>query len=273
MLDGLVAEQSNSGDKWGVVRAAEILHSMDAVLAERIIRTCDIHEVDSLVADIFTDSARLWASWGMPEEARKRLNQALEAHRALNWYGPARHIAEAAVVAASFDAEWSEQLATETMALVEPEVGRSDKSEASRLDGILADIVSHFVNSHRNRALKAARWISGGWVKGGNWDSTDGRSGALSVIGLRAADSDPLLAAQLLTECLALDESELRLGRPDQCLCSTGLFQPKEAAAASPLGTAALSHGISYVANEVNYWSGGREWRFFSSPGDVRRRL
>jgi hypothetical protein len=273
MLEELAAGAATSSDGWGVVRAAEILHGTDAALAERILKACDREEVDSLMADTLTDAARAWASWGKPEEARQRLDRALAAYRALGWYGPARDIAEAAGVAAAFDAGWSERLADEAMALVEPEAGRGDTFEAGRLDGILAGMVGHFLERDRMRALRAARWISGSWIHGSPWDSTGGRGGALAMIGLRAADAEPALAAELLAKCLAEDDGELRLGRSDARAHPSGLFRLKADAAAGPPGLMRMTNQITYLTNAVNYWAGGRKWRFFSSPAAVLRSI
>lgn len=273
MLEELAAEAAASSDGWGVVRAAEILHGTDAALAKRILKTCDREEVDSLMADTLVDAARAWASWGKPKESRQRLDRALAAYRALGWYGPARDIAEAASVAAAFDTGWSARLAGEAMALVEPEAGRGDQFEAGRLDGILAGMVRHFLERDRARALKAARWISGSWIHGSDWDSTDGRGGALAMIGLRAADAEPALAAELLAECLADGHGELRLGRRDARVHPTGLFQVKEPGAAGSPEQMRVTNAVAYLTNKINYWAHGRKWRVFSSPAAVLRSI
>ncbi len=272
-LDQLVAEESSSGFPWGIVQAAEILHDVDGELAVRVLKSCDRPEVDSLLAHILIRAARVWASWGRMEEARLRLNRALEALRALGWYGPAREIAEAAGVAAAIDPHWGEELAEEAIALVELEVQRADSYERSRLDGILAGMVDRFRDGNRERALRVARWNTGGWIHGGAWDSTDGRSGALAVLGLDAAGDNPVLAAQLLSECLAEEERDVRLGRADPRLADAGLFKPAGSINSAAPGRLQAANAIAYITNAVNYWTGGLKWRFFRTPADVLRSM
>jgi hypothetical protein len=271
ILDQLVSAESSAADPWAAVRAAEILYNVDGQLAARILETCDRPEVDVLLAHALLQAARVWASWGRLQDARTRLTRALDAFRALDWYGPARDIAEAAGIAAVINPEWGEQLAQEAIALVEPEVKRADDYESGRLDAILAGMVSQFKQTNRERALKVARWISGGWIHGANWDSSDGRGGALAIIGIEAAQEDPALAAQLLSECLAQGETEVRLGRADPVLVHAGLFRRREETTAMPPGTVRSANFISYISNEVNYWTRGRKWRFFRSPAEVLR--
>ncbi|HEX3251655.1 MAG TPA: hypothetical protein VHS05_19625 [Pyrinomonadaceae bacterium] len=261
-------EDESSISAWSVPRVAEIVHDADATLAEKILTSCD-RETEPLASTLVA-AARVWSKWGRPDEARQRLNRAVEICRNLNWYGPARDLAEAARVAASFDQQWGENLADEAVALVEPEVQRDDPHERDRLDGILSGMVQHFREEDFERALKIARWSKGDWIHGGSWDSTDGRGG-IAVLGLDLADSDPSRAAELLAECLANAEEDVQLGRPDPKLVHRGLFLPVDEASSSTPGTMQVASAATYATNSVNYWVNGRKWRSFNSPADVLR--
>jgi hypothetical protein len=181
------------------------------------------------------------------------LNKALDAYRALGWYGPAGDIAKAAEVACAFDPPWGEQLAQESTALIEPQLKQTDDLERDRVNGTLAKMVQAFRTYDRERALKVARWMGGSWIHGGSWDSTDGRAGALAMIGLDAADQDPAMAARLLSECLADDEQQIHLGRGESSVALTVLFNPKQESAGVAPGTMRMANVATYIGNCVNY--------------------
>ncbi|HWF87929.1 MAG TPA: hypothetical protein VN659_03815, partial [Pyrinomonadaceae bacterium] len=269
-----IAANSNeeaSSNLWGLSRVAETLHDTDAELAERLLKSFESHKVDSLVADGLVQAARLWALWGHADKARVLLNQALAAYRALGWYGPARDIARAARVAASFDPEWSETLADEAMALLETAVRESDDAEWDRLDSIISGTVESFRHGDRARALKVARWSRGDWIHGGSWDSTDG-TGGIAILGLDLAAEDPKAAEQLLTECLRQAQEDVRLGRSDPRVVHSGFFKPADENKARP-GTMEVGMAAASMANYLNYWHNGRDWRFFRDPVDVLRSI
>jgi hypothetical protein len=272
-MDQLLAESESSRSSWGVVSAAEILHDADSQLAMRVLRTCDRPEVDSLLADTLVDAARLWVAWGKPDEARLCLTKALDAYRALGWYGPAGNIAEAAGVAGVFDSTWREQLAQEAITLIQPELSQSDSMELSRVNGTLSTMVRSFREYDRPRALQAAHWMGGSWIPGAGWDSTDGRGGALAMIALDVVDKDPELAAKLLSECLADEKSSVHFGRTDSRWVPTGLFAQKQEAMPTAPGNLRAVNALAYLNNCVNYWASGRKWRYFHSPVEVLRSM
>jgi hypothetical protein len=166
-----------------------------------------------------------------------------------------------------------EQLADEAIALVEPEIETADSFELMRLAGTLSGVVDAFRNWDRKRALRVARWQTGGWVRGGPWNSADGKGSALAVIGLDAAKDDPSLAAQLLAECLADEDIEVHLGERNPYQSTDHLFLPAELAQPGANNTMRISKFVTYITNEVNYWLRGRELRFFGCPADVLRSL
>lgn len=264
-------EETSSMDDWSIIRAAELVHEVDPDLAQRLLKSCDQEEVDSLLADTMVNAARLWVAWGNPEEARARLHQALQAYRALGWFGPARDIARASRVAANFDPAWAEELTAEAIDLVETAIAQADDEDWSRLNGTISGMVDSFRPDAPDLALKVARWARGDWIHGGPWDSTDGR-GAIAIIGLDVATQDPALAQQLLAECLYVAEGEVRLGRSDPQRVSTHLFKPT-AQAATSMQTQPNPMVVTYVMNFVNYWASGRDWRFFGAPAEVLRSI
>src|SRR5439155_17209092 len=145
----------------------------------------------------------------------------------LGWYGPADNIAKAAVIVDAFDSAFAQELADDAMGLVEPHVEVKDQFEKSRVDNALSGIVDAFRAWDRERALRAARWLTGSWIHGAGWKTTDGRVSALAVLGLDAADcGDDGRALALLDECLPVDAEAVQLGRADPRYVRGGLFRP-----------------------------------------------
>jgi hypothetical protein len=259
--------------KGAALDAARRLHDSYPELAALLLGRCDVPEVDAGSDWHVVSAAGVWASWNQNEDCRRLLEKALTYYRGLNWYGPARDIAKVAVIAAKVDAGWADELVAEVMALVEPVVEATDEFERSRLNGTLSGIVDAFRSWDRVRALRCARWMTGSWIPGGPWDTTDGRGSAAAVIGLDAANDDLGLATQLLAECLAGEEVRVSLGHPNPELIQGQLFHVVDAAETAAPGSGRIANFVAYVENEISYWFAGRDWRFFASPADVLRSL
>jgi hypothetical protein len=290
ILERWLADGLSSDERRDAVRAAEILHDTNSELAVWLLQSCDCPEMDSVLANTVTESAQVWASWGRLEDARLRLNRALDAFGGRNAYESASGIAKAAGVAATIDPKWGKKLAEEAIALIESAVKQADsyegrlavgvldvrhEFEAKPFDAILADMVAEFRHRNRETALRLARWISssGGWIPGLEWNSTYGRNGALASLGFDAAQEDPALAAQLLSECLANGEGEVRLGRSDPRLAESILFSSKDASSGRVPRQMRAELALVHTNNAVNYWIGGRKSRCLWRPADVVRSI
>jgi hypothetical protein len=256
-----------------LVGAARLVRPADPGLAAWLLERVRSAEADSSSDDwALMAAARDWAVAGETAKAREAIERLLEHYRGLGWYGPADEIARAAVIADIFDPGWAEELADEAMRLVEDAAQTRDPFERSRVDGTLSGIVSAFLPWDLDRALGAARTMTGGWIPGGGWRTTDGALSALAVIGLEVADEQPELANALLAECLREDEPVVPLGRRDARLVHGGLFRPAEEGDA----TASMSRAtnfIAYLSNVVEYWVDGRSWRAFLEPAEVARSI
>jgi hypothetical protein len=262
-------------DPWGwsaaKVEAIEQVQDADPDLARRLLRAASDVPAESSTDYGLKAAARLWASWGDVAEVRHVVESLLGYYRGLGWYGPARDIAGLAVIVDAVDPGWAQELAGEAMALVEPVVHSADEYERLRLNGTLGGIVSAFLSWDRDRALVAARWMTGRWTSGGPWNSTDGRLAALAAIGLDVADRDTGLATELLEECLHAADVEVVFGRPDARYVQGGLFRPLAEHSGEPPGRSRTMNFVTYLMNQVNYWVDGRHWRFFSTPAEVAR--
>jgi len=253
-----------------LVEAAERLETIDPELSAWLLERASDGEADSSTAEGLVAAASVWASRGQPERARELVERALEYERGLGWYGPASAIARISVAVDRFDPAWAQVLANETETLIQG-AGGVDRFERFRLDGTLGGIVEAFRDWAPDRALRAARQMSGSWIPGAGWDSIDGKPTALAMLGLDAAESKPEVARDLLEECLGEDQPAIRLGREDARFVRGGLFRPAEDVVSAEAAQSRLVNFVAYFQNTINDWVAGREWRVFDSPADVVR--
>ena len=151
--------------------------------------------------------------------------------------------------------EWAQQLADEAESLIATAASEAnDDFERSRVDGKPAQVARAFRTWDRERALRMARLMGGGWISGGSWDSFDGRLSALACIGIDVAHTDIDLARQLLQECALDDEPSTVLGRPDARLIRGGLFRPAEDLGRGQAPLTRVTNYVAYLANAVNDW-------------------
>ena len=248
--------------------AANDIRSIDPLTAEALL---DAVTVDRDEGNAHVDSrelleaARLFAGWGEEQRSRELVNKVLGCERLHGANGV--DIAKAASVVHAFDPSWASELSDEAVALVEPVL---NSAERLLLQSTLSFMVSAFIPWDLERALRVARWMTGSWSNGENWQSISGRSSALGMIGLKLIDSDRGMAGELLAECLADERAPVVIGR-SEAVVRGGPFAPAgEAAPDSAFRTVTL---IASVQNSISSWVSARDWRFFTSPIQVLRAM
>ncbi len=267
-----------------VVHAARAVRPADLALAEWLLDQATSVQTTNAQSTVPTDlpadppppeAVTCWAQWGHPDKARAVAERILAYERALGWYGPAGRIAGLATRVDSFDPQWARQLADEAVTLIEnAATGEKDPHERPQVDMTLGEVATAFRTWSPKRALRAARLMSDAEKHRINWDHIAGRTSALALLGIDAAETDPGLAARLLGEC----EPQRRLsspGRPDARLIRGGLFRPAEddPSTQPSTNTPRLSHFGTYGLNCINSWQYGREWRPYHTPADVLRSM
>src|ERR1700733_5369357 len=266
--------EAREPDRWryAVVDVAERIYPFAPDAAQRILALPEPEVAKFASADTLVSAAKLWIAWGRPVDGRRSLEKALVHYRGLNWYGPANDIARIAITCEPMDPPWSQELADEAMGLLAPVVKTASGFERGRLDSVLSNTFDVLRRWDRVRALKVARWMTDGWISGGDWDS-GGRGSAIALMGLDAAGDPSGNSGDLLKECIAKESERVRFGRAEVAVTDFGLFSPSQESPADSEDMMRTVNFITFVANQMNYWGGGREWRYFEDPAEVLRSM
>lgn len=250
-----------------VLTAAEIVATVDPDLADALLDVIPTSSWDGVAA------VRHWVARGRPEKARALAEHLLEEERARGWFGPASTIAALAVAVDEVDPSWARALADEAEHLIVAAATTSTDPYETRISATLGSAAEAVRTWDPGRAVRLARRMHGSWIPGARWDSFSGRLSALACLGIDVCATDPLLAGDLLDECVPTQEPDLVLGRQDARFVRGGLFRPE---ADVPTGELSMSRAMNfavYMQNAVSYWARAREQLPFVEPADVVRSM